>query len=72
MIVVNNKNMKQFVTLCAIWYHVYNFKNVNNTLGGVLLFSKVTDCNLHHVLTFIVQMVPNRATHHILTLKIFE
>ena len=23
--------------LCAIWYHLYDFKNVKNTHGGVLL-----------------------------------
>ena len=23
---------------CAIWYHLYNLKNVKNTHGGVLLF----------------------------------
>ena len=23
--------------LCAIWYHLYNFKNLKNTHGGVLL-----------------------------------
>ena len=22
---------------CAIWYHVYNFKNMKNTRGGVFL-----------------------------------
>ena len=25
----------------AIWYHVYNLNNVNNTHGGVLLFVKL-------------------------------
>ena len=25
------------VTLCAIWYHLYNLKNVKNTHGGMLL-----------------------------------
>ena len=27
--------------LCAIWYHLYNFKNVKNTHGGVLLLVKL-------------------------------
>ena len=27
--------------LCAICCHVYNFKNVKNTLGGVLLLVKL-------------------------------
>ena len=26
-----------YVRLCAIWYHLNNFKNVKNTYGGVLL-----------------------------------
>ena len=28
-----------YVMLCAIWYRVYNFKNVKRTHGGVLLLS---------------------------------
>ena len=28
--------------LCVIWYHLYNFKNVKNTHGGVLLLLKVS------------------------------
>ena len=27
--------------LCAIWYHLINFKNVKNTHGGVLLLVKL-------------------------------
>ena len=32
---------------CAIWYHLYNLKNVKNTNEGVLLFVKlqVEACN---------------------------
>ena len=26
---------------CAIWYHMYNFKNVKNTQGGVILLVKL-------------------------------
>ena len=26
---------------CAIWYHLYNSKNVENTHGGGLLFEKL-------------------------------
>ena len=29
------------VMFCANWYHLYNLKNVKNTHGGVLLFSKI-------------------------------
>ena len=31
------KIKKEYVVLCAIWYHLYNFKNVQNTHGRVLL-----------------------------------
>ena len=27
--------------LCAIWYHLYNFKNIKNTRGEVLLLAKL-------------------------------
>ena len=27
---------------CAIWYHLYNLKNVKNTHGGVLISVKLT------------------------------
>ena len=30
-----------YVMRCAIWYHLYKLKNVKNTHGGVLIFSKV-------------------------------
>ena len=30
-----------YVMRCAIWYHLYNLKNVKNTHGGVLLFVKM-------------------------------
>ena len=69
IVTINGK----YVVGCAIWYHLYNFKNVKNTPGGVLLsagFKPATLLKLtllhecFHVFT-IVQMVPNRAMHHI-------
>ena len=36
--------------LCAIWYHLYNLKNVKTTNGGVLLLVKLqalAACNLN-------------------------
>ena len=64
----------KYVILCAIWYHLYNFKNVKNTHGGVLLLVKcrVQLANLLKVTllhgcfarfknVFIVRMAPNRA-----------
>ena len=46
----NTQNI--YVMCCAIWYHLYNFKNVKNTHGGVLLkvthlhgcFSRILNC----------------------------
>ena len=29
------------VVRCAIWYHLYNLKNVKNTHGGVLILVKL-------------------------------
>ena len=43
--------------LCAIWYHLYNSKNMKNTHGGVLLLVKLQDSDLR------LQMVPNHVTH---------
>ena len=30
---------------CAIWYHLYNLKNVRNTHGGVLILVNFTKIN---------------------------
>ena len=30
-----------YVMCCAIWHHLYNFKNVKNTHEGVLLLVKL-------------------------------
>ena len=61
---------------CAIWYHLYNFKNVKNIHGRVLLLVKLQAFSLKlyeklhsamgvfHVFK-ILQMVPNPVTHHI-------
>ena len=35
------KNLVLHVVCCAIWYHLYNLKNVRNTYGGVLLLVKL-------------------------------
>ena len=31
----------EYVVRFAIWYHLYNFKNVKNTNGGVLILVKL-------------------------------
>ena len=33
---------------CAIWYHLYNLKNVKNTHGGVLILVKL-QVNAPHI-----------------------
>ena len=42
--IVNHLVMKpsKLIVFCAIWYHLYNFKSVKNTHGGVLLLVPVT------------------------------
>ena len=60
---------------CAIWNHLYSLKNVKSTHGGVLTLVKLQTeaCNFTKINTplwgvfhvfKIVQIVPNRATHH--------
>ena len=66
-----------YAMFCAIWNHSYNFKNMKNTHGGVLLlvelqpFTRILAFNflkssmgVFHIFK-IVQMVPDRARHHI-------
>ena len=65
----NMKTEKWYVMRCAIWYHFYNLTNVKKTQGWVLLkpatLLKVTLFHgfCSHFLN--LEMVPNRATHHI-------
>ena len=37
----NPANLTKNETLCAIWQHLYNFKNMKSTHGGVLLVVKL-------------------------------
>ena len=63
---------------CAIWYQLYNLKNVKNTHGGVKKAwlkarNKLKACNVTKSNTLpwvfftfqIVQIIPNCAKHHI-------
>ena len=38
---------------CAIWYHLYDFKNVKNTHGGLLILVKLqaSACNFTEINT---------------------
>ena len=33
--------LESYEMRCAIWYHLYNLKNVKNTHGGVLILVKL-------------------------------
>ena len=35
-----------FAVRCAIWYYLYNLKNVKNTHGGVLILVKLQGLSL--------------------------
>ena len=37
--------LRLYETLCAIWFHFYNFKNVKNTHRGRILLVKLQTCN---------------------------
>ena len=38
------ENIQKFMCgACAIWYHLYNLKNVKTTHGGVLILVKLQD-----------------------------
>ena len=38
---VNRISVELFVMFCAIWYYLYNLKNVKNAHGGVLFLVKL-------------------------------
>ena len=68
----------EYVTLCTIWYHLYNFKNLKRTHRRVLLLVKLhkdicnfSKSNTHpwvfSTFSYIVKMVPNCAKRHIWT-----
>ena len=44
---------KDIVVRCAIWYHLYNLKNVKNIHGGVLILVKLqaSACNFTKINT---------------------
>ena len=41
LLTLNGELQLKFETLCAIWYDLYNLKNVKNTHGGALLLVKL-------------------------------
>ena len=46
--IYQNQNRWTFVMRCAIWYHLYNLKNVKNTHGGVLILVKLQASAFSH------------------------
>ena len=67
------------VTFCAIWYHLYNFKNVKNTHGGVLLLVKLQECfitllqvtHLHGCFLNCTNSTKSRKTSHVFSLIVY-
>ena len=57
--------------LCVIWYQLYNLKNMKNTHRGILLLEKVTFVHGCFHVFLIAQMVPNHATHRMLSFKLY-
>ena len=55
------KSSRTYLVFCAIWYHLYNLKNVKNIHGRL----KLTLLPWCFYVFWTVQMVPNRARHHI-------
>ena len=57
--------------LCAIWYHLQNIKNIENTHGGVLLLITFSNAKSNSkskwVFFKIIQIVPNRKKRLILS-----
>ena len=51
-----------FLTLSVIWFHLNNSKNVKNTHGAAIVL-KLTHRTFPRF--EIIQMVPNRAKHHV-------
>ena len=57
--------------LCPNWYQLYNLKNMKNTHRGILLLEKVTVAHGCFHVFLIAQMVPNHATHRMLSFKLY-
>ena len=57
-----------YVMFCAIWYHLYNLKNVKKTHGGVLLLVKLQVkaklLNVTHVLNCTNGTKSRNASHY--------
>ena len=45
-------NLQYILMFCAIWYHLYNLKNVKNTHGGVIILVKL-QASTHHLYIYI-------------------
>ena len=52
-----------YVIFCAIWYYLYNLKNVKNT--SFVRSLKVALLHRHFLRFLIVQMVQNRGKRHV-------
>ena len=48
-------SLTKYVVRCAIWYHLYNLKNVKITHRGVLILVKLSGGVLRNFAKFIVK-----------------
>ena len=48
------KHSSIYVIRCAIWYHLYNFKNMKNTNGGVLFLVKLQRNKITQRITYVL------------------
>ena len=56
---ISNIHVGQYVTLCAIWYHLYKSKNVKNTHGWVPPFTNLLKVTLFHVCFHVFKIILN-------------
>ena len=59
---------QKHVVRCAIWYHMYNLKNVKNTHGGVVL-SRFLNCTNGTKSSKASQIFTKNLMHRCLTVK---
>ena len=55
---------------CAIWYHLYNLKNMKSTHGGLLLLVKLQASATHHIYSKSFSFAVFLLRSHLLYLKV--
>ena len=54
-----------YVMRCAIWWHLYNFKNVKNTHGGVLILVKLQASGFTFFKLYKLYQIAQRITYRL-------